>query len=252
MRRVAVRSRQILRRRRVVREAGVVRLGDRRSARPKTNGCGGRPSCFARACEQIEEANARDLAAAPGYGLTDAEIDRLRLTPQRIEAMAVGLEDRGAAGADRRSHPHNDSAERAADRQSPRAAGRRVFHLRVAAQRDGRRGGDLRQGGQRGDPARRQGSDALEPGDRRTAGRGGRGSRPAGRCGATGEHDRSRRGGQVSCDAAVHRRGDSARRRGADSPRGGRGPDAGHQAFHRQLPRVRRRGGRSRDGRARS
>jgi glutamate-5-semialdehyde dehydrogenase len=43
--------------------------------------------------ERIEEANALDLAAAPSYGLTDAEVDRLRLTPARIEAMAVGLEE---------------------------------------------------------------------------------------------------------------------------------------------------------------
>jgi glutamate-5-semialdehyde dehydrogenase len=38
-------------------------------------------------------ANADDLAAAPGYGLTDAQVDRLRLTPQRIEEIAVGLEE---------------------------------------------------------------------------------------------------------------------------------------------------------------
>jgi glutamate-5-semialdehyde dehydrogenase len=43
--------------------------------------------------ERIEDANARDLNAAPGYGLTDAEIDRLRLTPARIEAIAIGLEE---------------------------------------------------------------------------------------------------------------------------------------------------------------
>jgi glutamate-5-semialdehyde dehydrogenase len=43
--------------------------------------------------EQLQQANAEDLAAAPGYGLSDAEIDRLRLTPARIEAMAVGLEE---------------------------------------------------------------------------------------------------------------------------------------------------------------
>ena len=43
--------------------------------------------------EQLQKANAEDLAAAPGYGLSDAEIDRLRLTPARIEAMAVGLEE---------------------------------------------------------------------------------------------------------------------------------------------------------------
>lgn len=39
----------------------------------------------------IEQANAEDLAAAPGYGLTPAEIDRLRLTPARIEAIAAAL-----------------------------------------------------------------------------------------------------------------------------------------------------------------
>ncbi|MEX0641375.1 MAG: glutamate-5-semialdehyde dehydrogenase [Pirellulales bacterium] len=43
--------------------------------------------------QQIESANARDLAAAPGYGLDDAQVDRLRLTPKRIEEIAVGLED---------------------------------------------------------------------------------------------------------------------------------------------------------------
>ena len=39
----------------------------------------------------IEQANAEDLAAAPGYGLTSAEIDRLKLTPDRIEAIAAAL-----------------------------------------------------------------------------------------------------------------------------------------------------------------
>jgi len=42
---------------------------------------------------QILAANALDLAAAPGYGLTDAEIDRLTLTTARIEAIAEGLEE---------------------------------------------------------------------------------------------------------------------------------------------------------------
>ncbi len=41
---------------------------------------------------QIEQANARDLAAAPDYGLSDAQIDRLRLTRKRIEDIAAGLE----------------------------------------------------------------------------------------------------------------------------------------------------------------
>jgi glutamate-5-semialdehyde dehydrogenase len=41
----------------------------------------------------LAEANAKDLAAASGFGLTDAQIDRLRLTPKVIESMAVGLEE---------------------------------------------------------------------------------------------------------------------------------------------------------------
>jgi glutamate-5-semialdehyde dehydrogenase len=42
--------------------------------------------------ERITEANERDLTAAPGYGLTDAAIDRLRLGRKRIDEIAVGLE----------------------------------------------------------------------------------------------------------------------------------------------------------------
>jgi glutamate-5-semialdehyde dehydrogenase len=42
--------------------------------------------------ERIVEANERDLAAAPGYGLTDAAIDRLRLNRKRIDEIAAGLE----------------------------------------------------------------------------------------------------------------------------------------------------------------
>lgn len=37
------------------------------------------------------EANAKDVAAAPGFNLTGAAIDRLRLNPNRIAAMAEGL-----------------------------------------------------------------------------------------------------------------------------------------------------------------
>jgi glutamate-5-semialdehyde dehydrogenase len=42
--------------------------------------------------DRIFEANERDLVAAPGYGLTDAAIDRLRLDRKRIDEIAVGLE----------------------------------------------------------------------------------------------------------------------------------------------------------------
>ena len=41
----------------------------------------------------IEEANARDMAAGRDKGMTAALLDRLELTPERIEAMARGLED---------------------------------------------------------------------------------------------------------------------------------------------------------------
>ncbi len=42
---------------------------------------------------EIVSINQKDLDAAPGFGLTDAAIDRLRLTPERIESIAVALEE---------------------------------------------------------------------------------------------------------------------------------------------------------------
>ncbi len=39
------------------------------------------------------EANQHDLDAAPGFGLTDAAVDRLRLTPARIRVMVTALEE---------------------------------------------------------------------------------------------------------------------------------------------------------------
>ncbi len=43
--------------------------------------------------EQILAANQLDLGVADQYGLTDAEIDRLRLTPTRIRQIASGLRE---------------------------------------------------------------------------------------------------------------------------------------------------------------
>lgn len=40
---------------------------------------------------ELLAANAKDVAAAPGFGLNAAAIDRLTLTPARIQAMADGL-----------------------------------------------------------------------------------------------------------------------------------------------------------------
>jgi len=42
--------------------------------------------------DRILAANQRDLEAAPGYGLTAAQVDRLKLTGDRVEAIAVGME----------------------------------------------------------------------------------------------------------------------------------------------------------------
>src|SRR5688572_28277782 len=42
--------------------------------------------------ERILEGNARDVEAAPGYGLTTAALDRLRLNRKRIDEIAFGLE----------------------------------------------------------------------------------------------------------------------------------------------------------------
>ena len=43
--------------------------------------------------DKILQANAKDLQAAPGYGLTDAQTDRLKLDPSRIDGIALGMED---------------------------------------------------------------------------------------------------------------------------------------------------------------
>lgn len=45
------------------------------------------------AAEQIVQANAKDLEAAPGYGLTEAGVDRLRLDGPRIEGIAEALRE---------------------------------------------------------------------------------------------------------------------------------------------------------------
>ena len=46
-----------------------------------------------RRSDELEQANGLDVAAAPQFGLTDAQIDRLRLGPKTIAGMAQGLEE---------------------------------------------------------------------------------------------------------------------------------------------------------------
>ncbi|MDH3716694.1 MAG: glutamate-5-semialdehyde dehydrogenase [Planctomycetota bacterium] len=42
--------------------------------------------------EWLLQENAKDLAAAPGFGLTEAQADRLKLSPERIAGIAEGLQ----------------------------------------------------------------------------------------------------------------------------------------------------------------
>ena len=42
---------------------------------------------------ELTTANGKDIEAAPGYGLTPAMIDRLRLTEERLEGIATALEE---------------------------------------------------------------------------------------------------------------------------------------------------------------
>jgi len=43
--------------------------------------------------DTIQAANENDIAAAPDFGLTDAQIDRLRLTDERIRGIAAAMEE---------------------------------------------------------------------------------------------------------------------------------------------------------------
>ena len=57
----------------------------------------------------LAEANRLDIGKAPEFGLTEAAIDRLRLTPERIAEMAKAL---GGSGRDCRSRSARSSRRR--------------------------------------------------------------------------------------------------------------------------------------------
>ena len=102
---------------------------------------------------EILAANAQDCAnASPRI-----EIDRLRLTPERVAGMARDVEAVSRlADPSRRAVRHGHAAERSRDLEETRAAGRRRRRLRVAAECDERRRGDLPEDRQRGRAAGRQ------------------------------------------------------------------------------------------------
>ena len=116
----------------------------------------------------ILEANARDVAAAEARGQAGAFVDRLTLTPGRVEAMAAGLEQVAdlpdPVGA---TIAEWDRPNGLPDRARARAAGRDRHHLREPAERHRRCRRTVPEGRQRGDPARRVGEFPFLPRDRR-------------------------------------------------------------------------------------
>ena len=49
--------------------------------------------CLRNSADRLISENAKDIEKAPEYGLTQAQIDRLKLTPERIEGIATALEE---------------------------------------------------------------------------------------------------------------------------------------------------------------
>ena len=143
----------------------------------------------------IIEANKRDLAAAREAGRPGSYLDRLALDAKRIEGVAERPGgDRRAARPRRRGHRRVDAPQRPQDPACARAAGRGGDHLREPAQRDGRRGGALPQGRQRGDSARRLGQPSFQP------------RRPRLSCTRPARRPACRRGRSSSCPPPIARR----------------------------------------------
>ena len=200
--------------------------------------------------DEIREANKADLAAAPGFGLTDAEIDRLRLTPARIEEIAAALEAVAAL-----PDPVGEVIE-----STVRPNGLEVLKVRVplgvvffiyesrpnvtadAAAICVKSGNAvILRGGKEAIHSSRAiveilGEALAEVG------------LPIDAVQQVSTTDREAVGHFLRLPEYIDR-GDSPRRRGPDSPRRRRSENAGHQAFHRQLPRLCRSRGRSRHGR---
>ena len=80
--------------------------------------------------DDLLAANAQDIEAAPDYGLSSAQVDRLRLSPERLDSIAGAVEQIAVLpDPHRRGHRQQFPTEWPARHARPRAAGRRVFHL---------------------------------------------------------------------------------------------------------------------------
>ena len=201
---------------------------------------------------ELIAANELDVARAGDFGLTPAEIDRLRLKTKTIESMARALEDVAAM-----PEPIGEVIE-----SSQRPNGLEVLKVRVplgvvffiyesrpnvtadAAAICVKSGNAvILRGGKEAVHSNRAIVDIAVRGARRDR------ALPDDAVQLVDTTDRDAVG-HFLAPARVHRPGDSARRREPDPPRRRRGQDAGHQALYRQLPRLRRSLGRFRHGRA--
>lgn len=112
---------------------------------------------------EILAANKEDLKAAKENGMSEAMLDRLALTPARIEGMAKGVEDvsaqRDPVGRilSGETNPKGLKVEK-----NHGADGCYRHHLRSSSERDERRGCAVPYGGQCRHSARRQGSVPLQ------------------------------------------------------------------------------------------
>jgi hypothetical protein len=193
-------------------------------------------------------ANAEDVAA-PRRRHAANIIDRLRLTPSGSPAWPRGpARRRRAARPGRRGGPRQHAGQRPRAAPGAGAVRCRRDDLRGPPQRHRRRRRHLPEVRQRGAAARQLERPVQQRRDRRGPARRSRpqpacrGRRPAG----ARRQPRERQGADAG--PRPGRRAHPARGSRAD-PQRGRGVDrAGHRDRRRQLPRVRRRGGRPRQG----
>ncbi len=198
---------------------------------------------------EILAANARDMKAATGRGLT-----RRPARPPEARCQARGGDGRGAGDdsrprrSGRRRARALDPPQRPRHRPRARAAGCHRHHLREQAQRDGGRGRPLPQGRQRRDPQRRLGILQLERHHPELpAGRPGRGGPAGGRDPDAADHRPCRRRHHAD-DERAYRRDRAARRPLADRAGAAREPCPGPGPPGRQLSSLPARQRRCRDG----
>ena len=170
------------------------------------------------------EANGRDLAAAGDFGLTDAAVDRLRLTPARIQAMAVALDEIAALPEPVGEIISSSIRPNGLEVQKVRVPLGVVFFIyesRPNVTSDAAaicvKSGNavILRGGKEAAHSNRAIAELLSDGCRR--------GWAAGRRRTTGGHRRSRCSGRTAPHARVDQRGHSSRRRKPHPPRERRG-----------------------------